>query len=87
MVIADAKQVEDFASAVAKELGLVWELGFRKPSVEMTRFGASELHTVAAYVGGIAGQEAVKLISHQYVPLISTFVFNGINGSTSRYTF
>ena len=79
--------MDGFASAIAQELGLFWELGFKKSSVEMTRFGACELHTVAAYVGGIAGQEAVKLISHQYVPLISTFVFNGINGSTARYTF
>ena len=84
---ADAKIVEQHASEIAQELGLHWEHGFEKPSVEMTRYGASELHTVAAYVGGIAGQEAVKLISHQYVPLVSTFIYNGINGSTARYGF
>jgi len=36
---------------------------------------------------GIAGQEAVKILSHQYTPLNSTYVYNGIDGSGSSYLF
>ena len=31
---------------------------------EMCRFGASELHCVAAFVGGIASQEVIKVIQN-----------------------
>ncbi|KAJ7948152.1 NEDD8-activating enzyme E1 regulatory subunit [Quillaja saponaria] len=46
---------------------------------EMCRFGAAELHVVAAFVGGIASQEVIKLITKQFVPLSGTFIFNGID--------
>lgn len=50
---------------------------------EMVRFGGAELHTTAAFVGGVASQEIVKLITHQFVPLNNTFIMNGINGTAS----
>jgi amyloid beta precursor protein binding protein 1 len=53
---------------------------FPSPCVRRTRYGASELHAIAAFVGGVAAQEAVKLITHQYLPLNNTFVYNGIAG-------
>ncbi|KAJ4977165.1 hypothetical protein NE237_002271 [Protea cynaroides] len=46
---------------------------------EMCRFGAAELHAVAAFIGGIASQEAIKLITKQFVPMSGTFIFNGID--------
>ncbi|KAK6919366.1 THIF-type NAD/FAD binding fold [Dillenia turbinata] len=46
---------------------------------EMCRFGAAELHAVAAFVGGIASQEMIKLITKQFVPMSGTFIFNGID--------
>lgn len=45
-----------------------------------TRYGASELHATASLIGGIAAQEAVKLITTQYMPLNNTYVYNGIAG-------
>jgi NEDD8-activating enzyme E1 regulatory subunit len=45
-----------------------------------TRYGASELHTTASLIGGIAAQEAVKLITTQYMPLNNTYIYNGIAG-------
>ncbi|CAI7779469.1 unnamed protein product [Closterium sp. NIES-53] len=38
-------------------------------TAEMCRFGASELHCVAAVIGGVASQEAIKLITKQFVPV------------------
>ena len=45
----------------------------------MVRFGGAEVHNTAAVMGGLASQEAVKLITHQYVPLNNTWIFNGVN--------
>lgn len=52
------------------------------------RFGcAPELHTVAALVGGTAAQEAAKVITHQWVPVNNTFVYNGVAGTAQSYEF
>ncbi len=50
---------------------------------EMCRFGAAELHCVAAVVGGIAAQEAIKLITHQFVPLGAPLIYNAIESTTT----
>jgi len=46
---------------------------------EIVRFGGSELHPLAALMGGVTAQEAIKLITHQYQPLNNTLVFNGMD--------
>mmetsp|Transcript_18320 Transcript_18320/g.23069 ORF Transcript_18320/g.23069 Transcript_18320/m.23069 type:complete len:211 (-) Transcript_18320:99-731(-) len=61
-----------------------WEFEFpplsKKHAQEITRYGAAEIHNIAATVGGIASQEAVKIITHQFVPLKDMLVYNGISG-------
>jgi hypothetical protein len=52
---------------------------------EMTRYGGIELHNISSFMGGIAAQEAVKIITHLYVPLPGLFVFNGIAGCGGTY--
>jgi uncharacterized protein YqgC (DUF456 family) len=47
------------------------------------RAGGSELPQMAALIGGIVGQEAIKLITRQYVPLSGTVVFDGIKSRTA----
>ena len=47
-------------------------------ATELVRYGGCELHTVSGIVGGLASQEAVKLLTHQFVPVDNTFVYNGI---------
>ena len=42
---------------------------------EVVRFGASELHAVCAVVGGMAAQEAIKLITSQFVPLTGGLLY------------
>lgn len=49
---------------------------------ELLRFGDSKLHTVAAFLGGVASQEAIKLIIKQYTPLNHTLLYDGIHGKT-----
>ncbi|KAI5062057.1 hypothetical protein GOP47_0022596 [Adiantum capillus-veneris] len=50
---------------------------------EMCRFGASEIHTVASIIGGIASQEAIKLLTRQFTPLPGVLIYNGIDSTTS----
>jgi amyloid beta precursor protein binding protein 1 len=49
---------------------------------EMVRFGAGELHVVAAIMGGIAAQEAIKLLTCQFIPLKGTLIYNGMSGTS-----
>ena len=57
--------------------GAVKKLVFAK---EMTRYQNAEIHNIASVVGGVASQEAVKLITGQYVPMDGNYLFNGIVG-------
>jgi amyloid beta precursor protein binding protein 1 len=47
---------------------------------EMCRFGASELHSIGAFMGGVVAQEVIKLITNQYVPACNTYLYNGMTG-------
>ena len=54
---------------------------------EMCRFGGGELHCVAATVGGMAAQEAIKLITRQLVPVSGTLIYNAMASTTSVLPF
>lgn len=56
-------------------------------AAELTRYGNAELHVIASIVGGVASQEAVKLITGQYTPLNNTYVYNGIASVGAVYQF
>jgi len=66
---------------------LLGELGITTPVDEkfvreIVRFGASELHPIASFVGGVASQEVIKLITHMYTPMNNSFIFNGLNSTS-----
>jgi len=44
---------------------------------DFVRYGGIELPSIAAYCGGIAAHEAIKLLTEQYVPLDNCIVYNG----------
>ncbi len=52
----------------------------------MCRYEGSHLHTISSILGGIASQEAVKLITHQFIPLNNTLVYNGIKCEAETYS-
>lgn len=54
---------------------------------EVVRYDEAEIHNIAAIVGGVASQEAVKLITGQYVPIDDTYVYNGIASTAGVYRF
>lgn len=87
----DATSAEDvdvlgsLASSIVHELGLDGVPVTAKHVAEMTRFGGVEPHTTAAYIGGIASQEAIKLLTHQFRPMNNTHVFCGVAGTSATY--
>jgi len=40
-------------------------------------YGGAEIHSIAAFMGGIAAQEIIKLITGQYKPIQNTYIYNG----------
>ncbi|XP_043189117.1 NEDD8-activating enzyme E1 regulatory subunit-like isoform X2 [Amphibalanus amphitrite] len=52
---------------------------------EFCRYGGSELHTVAALIGGCAAHEVIKLVTGQYAPIDNTFIYNGISSSSAVF--
>lgn len=57
----------------------------RAHAQEVVRYGGVELHNISAMIGGIAAQEAVKIITHQFVPLNNTYIYNGIASCGATY--
>ncbi len=54
---------------------------------ELSRYANAEIHNIASVVGGVASQEAVKIITGQYIPLDNCYVFNGIVSVGGVYKF
>lgn len=56
-----------------------------KYAKELARYANAEIHTIASLVGGVASQEAVKIITGQYVPFNNTYIYNGIASTGDVY--
>lgn len=44
-------------------------------------FGGSRLHAVSSFIGGVVGQEVIKLLTRQYVPISHSLVYDAISNS------
>ncbi|KAK4386251.1 NEDD8-activating enzyme E1 regulatory subunit AXR1 [Sesamum angolense] len=81
----DGEMDEEISRLKTTAVALLGDLGCNGSNLtedlinEMCRYGAAELHAVAAIIGGIASQEVIKLITRQFVPMSGTFVFSGID--------
>jgi len=49
---------------------------------ELCRFGNSQLHPVAAVMGGIVSQEVLKVVTEQFLPLNNFVLYNAIDSTT-----
>uniref|UniRef100_H3AMY6 NEDD8-activating enzyme E1 regulatory subunit n=1 Tax=Latimeria chalumnae TaxID=7897 RepID=H3AMY6_LATCH len=52
---------------------------------EFCRYGAAEPHTVAAFLGGAAAHEVVKIITGQFVPFNNTFIYNAMSQTAATF--
>ncbi|EEC76422.1 hypothetical protein OsI_14093 [Oryza sativa Indica Group] len=75
----DVPRLKTAAVSVMSEMGMNGAPLSEDLITEMCRFGGAEIHPVAAFIGGVASQEVIKLVTKQFVPLLGTFIFNGID--------
>ena len=76
-----AESVKIFAS-----MGQDFDLNLQEKYLrEILRFGKSKVHNISAFLGGVASQEACKLLMSQYLPMKHTYVYDGIHGSGEVY--
>lgn len=54
---------------------------------DSVRGGFSTLPTTAAFLGGIVAQEAIKLVTNQYMPLDNTVIVDLVKSSMEKYKF
>ncbi|XP_068117926.1 NEDD8-activating enzyme E1 regulatory subunit [Hyperolius riggenbachi] len=52
---------------------------------EFCRYGAAEPHTVASFLGGAAAQEAIKIITKQFVIFNNTFIYNAMQQTSATF--
>ncbi len=45
----------------------------------------SSYHNTASLIGGVGSQEALKLLTSQYIPLDNVFIYDGVHSITNRY--
>ena len=54
-------------------------------AVELVRAGGCEPHVMAALMGGVGAQVALKALLRQYVPINSTLLYNGVHCSSQTW--
>ncbi|KYQ90227.1 amyloid beta precursor protein-binding protein 1 [Tieghemostelium lacteum] len=82
---SDQSLLKNIVNQLLSELQIPTDLVKDDYVNEFTRYGASELHNIASLMGGITSQEIIKLITHQYIPLNNTYIFNGINSTGANW--
>jgi len=82
---SDVAQMKNLVSGLVKELQLKDVSVGDEHIIEMCRYGAAEFHSVAAYLGGVAAQEVIKLVTCQYVPFCNTYIYNATTSSSMTY--
>lgn len=84
---SDSALVHEFLSKVKDDMGVgggttgLW----RDEMDEVVRYANSEMHNVAAYMGGVAAQEAVKIVTRQFVPINNTLIVNFATQTSSTF--
>lgn len=84
---------EDLATmrSITEELLTEWSIPasdieqFNDALKSITQAGGAELHNMASLMGGLVSQEAIKLVTRQYIPLDNTCIFDGVKSSASVY--
>ncbi|XP_046411333.1 NEDD8-activating enzyme E1 regulatory subunit isoform X1 [Neodiprion fabricii] len=52
---------------------------------EFCRYGGSELHSVSAFLGGLAAQETIKFITNQFKPIHNTFIYDAVTSNSASF--
>ena len=60
---------------------------FTKAIREVERVQGGEMHNISSVLGGMVAQEALKLLTRQYVPVDGICVFDGIRSKSAVFKF
>eukprot|EP01127_Copromyxa_protea_P001254 TRINITY_DN11294_c0_g1_i1.p1 TRINITY_DN11294_c0_g1~~TRINITY_DN11294_c0_g1_i1.p1 ORF type:complete len:550 (-),score=145.08 TRINITY_DN11294_c0_g1_i1:36-1685(-) len=83
---ADFENLKKVAVQLQEELELdVEEVGLDDYLKEFCRFGGCQIHNTCAFVGGVASQEVIKLVTKQWHPVDNTYIYNGITGTSAFF--
>lgn len=52
---------------------------------EVCRYGGAELHSVAAFIGGSAAHECIKILTGQFIPMNNLVLYNAVTANVSSY--
>ncbi|KAJ1891515.1 hypothetical protein LPJ66_006876 [Kickxella alabastrina] len=80
LVHSDAMELETISNGLLALWGVADQAVPKGLSAEFARSGHDELHNVASMAGGVIAQEAIKLITHQYVPANNLCIIDGASG-------
>ncbi|OZJ06235.1 hypothetical protein BZG36_00820 [Bifiguratus adelaidae] len=58
---------------------------FQNLALEICRYGECELHNTAGLLGGLVAQEAIKLVTKQYIPVNNTVIFDGTRAMSASF--
>lgn len=81
----DVTLMQQLVAQTASEMGLPASVAKQDILLEFCRAAGPTMHTVAAIIGGIAAQEALKTILQQFVPLDGVLVYNGIHACSAVF--
>ena len=81
------KWIVECASKRMTEYGLDGSLFNDSHGKELIRYANCKLHNIGATMGGVISQEAIKIITHQFVPMNNTFMLNGITCTGMSFEF
>lgn len=59
----------------------------RSAGNDSVRGGGADLPQIAAFLGGVVAQEAIKIITKQYVPLNGTWILDGMKSMSESFNF
>lgn len=79
---ADVAQMKSMVSSLLQKWGFMSHSIRDDHIIELCRYGGGEMHSIAAFIGGVASQEVIKLITHQFVPFNNTFIYNAATSTS-----
>jgi len=84
--MADVEALKKFSDEVITEFGFEADTVPDSYLKEMCRFGGSQIHTTASFIGGVAAQEIIKILTKQWIPINNTFIYDAITGTAGPFT-
>ncbi|KFM26093.1 NEDD8-activating enzyme E1 regulatory subunit [Auxenochlorella protothecoides] len=78
----EVSQLHAIAQGLLAESGISGVHLPEDATTELVRWGGAELHCVAAIIGSIASQEAIKLLTGQFVPLAGTLFYSTVHATS-----